>query len=171
MSCQANFGASSSNKLKFKGKSNLMKELQRTASFWAYNTVCTSGNSKAQNVLEDFIATKYFGDPKDPDSMGYAEQLVRGLGPFAALYEDPIEGNVTSAAGAFPQLTLKRDFHCQSEVIVCSAKPNDEGINMAVLCCLKSTQQQKPAFAKQHFQKCKNGGTEWSESPCVGSTL
>jgi len=133
MSRQANLGASG-NKLKFKGKSNLMKELQRTASFWAYNTVHTSGNSKAQNVLEELVAKKYFGDPKDPDSMGYAEQLVRGLGPFASMYEDPIEGTVTAAAGALPQLTLKRDFHCQLEIITCSSNPNDEGINMAVLC-------------------------------------
>ena len=87
MSRQSNAGAASSNKLKFKGKSILMKELQRTASFWSYNTVLSSGNSMAQNAIEDLVAKKYFGDPKDEDSMGYAEQLVRGLNAFASMYE------------------------------------------------------------------------------------
>ena len=49
-------------------------------------------------------------------------------------YEGDGDDNPTSLhGGGLPQLTMKRDFHCSSEVIVTSTNPNDEGINMAVL--------------------------------------
>ena len=126
-----------SNKLKFKGKSTIMKELQRTASFWAYNTVHTSGNSKAQNAIKELVSKRYFGDPKDKDSMGYAEQLVKGLNAFASMYEPRLDHDdelrTTMPAMGLDCLTMRRQFHCSSDLIVCSANPNDEGINMAVL--------------------------------------
>ena len=127
-----------SNKLKFKGKSTIMKELQRTASFWAYNTVHTSGNSKAQNAIEELVAKRYFGDPSDKDSMGYAEQLVNGLNAFASMYDPQFEVEELTATApgggtGLRRLTMRSQFHCSSDLIVCSQNPNDEGINMAVL--------------------------------------
>ena len=135
MSCQSN----ASNKLKFKGKSTIMNALQRTASFWAYNTVHTLGNSNAQNAIKELVAKQYFGDPSNKDSMGYAEQLVKEfLNAFASMYEPQFEVEELTAQpaagmGILQRLTMRRQFHCSSDLIACRSNPNDKRINMAVL--------------------------------------
>lgn len=62
-----------------------MKELQRTIAFKAYNTVLNSGNSKIGKWLHAQIHELYFGNENDTDSIGYADQLLKGLGPFAPI--------------------------------------------------------------------------------------
>lgn len=118
----------SSKKIQFVGKTALMKELQRTVAFRAYNSVLTSGNSKGAKALQANAHQLYFGNENDEDSLGYAEQLVEGMGAFAPLFEkeeDIAKGTIT--------LTLKKIFHCLPDKIIVSKVPKDKGINMAVL--------------------------------------
>jgi hypothetical protein len=118
----------SSKKILFVGKTTLMKELQRTVAFRAYNSVLTSGNSKGAKALQANAHQLYFGNENDEDSLGYAEQLVEGMNAFAPLFEkeeDIAKGTIT--------LTLKKIFHCLPDKIIVSKVPKDKGINMAVL--------------------------------------
>ena len=57
-------------KIQFTGKVTVMKELQRTLSFKAYNTVLESGNSQTGKWLQDQAHTLYFGDKENQDSIG-----------------------------------------------------------------------------------------------------
>lgn len=105
-----------------------MKELQRTAAFRAYNDAFALGDSMEETHLKVFLKARFFGNQSDPDSIGYAEQLVKGLGVYGPIYEDQedfAKGNV--------RLRMKRMFHCLPKDIVCSSKRDDSGINMAVL--------------------------------------
>jgi hypothetical protein len=71
---------------------------------------------------------KYFGKSNDPDSIGCAKQLVKGINAFSNLYdqgEDLAKGNIT--------LIMKSIYHCQDDVIVSSEVPKDKEINMAIL--------------------------------------
>ena len=63
------------------------KELQGFAAFVAYQNCHESGGSVTRAVLESSIGKRYFGDPRDPDSIGLAEELVEGTGVFSALYD------------------------------------------------------------------------------------
>lgn len=115
-------------KIQFAGKVTLMKELQRTLSFKAYTTVLESGGSQTLKWLHDQSHSLYFGDENNQDSIGYAEQMLRGFGPFSPMFErgaDIAKGSIT--------LTMKRIFHCMPDDIIVSQSPNDKGINMAVL--------------------------------------
>lgn len=117
-----------SKKIQFAGKTVLMKELQRTISFRAYNTILASGNSKGTKDLMNKAHELYFGKRNDDDSVGYAEQLMKGMNAFAPLFEkeeDLGKGNI--------MLIMKSMFHCTQEKIVVSTHPKDKGINMAVL--------------------------------------
>jgi len=117
-----------SKKMQFAGKTVLMKELQRTISFRAYDTISASGNSKGIKDLMNKAHELYFGKSNDEDSVGYAEQLMKGMNAFAPLFEkeeDLGKGNTT--------LIMKSIFHCTQEKIVVSTHPKDKGINMAVL--------------------------------------
>jgi hypothetical protein len=69
-------------KIIFAGKGALMKELQRTIAFKAYNTILSSGITLHKQLYD-----LYFGDDKNEDSVGYAEQLLRGFGPFSAMFD------------------------------------------------------------------------------------
>lgn len=116
-----------SGKIHFAGKESLMKELQRTVAFLAYNTVLKSGVSKTAKALQDNVHALYFGD-QSPDTIGLAEQLLRGMGAFAPLFDQEIDqanGNVV--------LKMKKIYHLTDETIIVSNNPRDKGINMAVL--------------------------------------
>lgn len=105
-----------------------MKELQRTVAFRAYNSVLTSGNSKSVKELQAKAHALYFGNPRDEDSMGYAEQLCCGMSSFSAMFdkeEDLVKGTI--------KLVMKKVYHCLPDTIVVSTNPRDKGINMAVL--------------------------------------
>ena len=115
-------------KIQFTGKVTIMKELQRTLSFKAYNTVLESGGSQTGKWRQDQAHTLYFGDKKNQGSIGYAEQMLRGFGPFSPMFEpgaDIAKGSIS--------LTMKRIYHCMPNDIIVSKSPNDKGINMAVL--------------------------------------
>ena len=74
-------------KIVFAGKGALMKELQRTIAFKAYNTILTSGITNTGKILHKQLYDLYFGDDNNEDSVGYAEQLLRGFGPFSAMFD------------------------------------------------------------------------------------
>ena len=76
----------SQGRIAFKGKATLMKELQRTIAFRCYNDLLTSGGSKSQKELKSIAHRKYFGNPNDTDSLGYAAQLNSGVNSFAVLF-------------------------------------------------------------------------------------
>ncbi|KAI2493281.1 hypothetical protein MHU86_21278 [Fragilaria crotonensis] len=49
--------------------------------------------------MENQMEEHYFGDPTDSDSIGLADQLVRGLGIFAGLYnEEFLQNSVVGAS-------------------------------------------------------------------------
>jgi len=72
--------------INFVGGGKVMKELQRTAAFQAYNDILLSGNSAFQRQQYDAAAEKYFGIPGNPDKLGYVHQLLRGAGPFEPMF-------------------------------------------------------------------------------------
>ena len=72
----------------FIGGAAVHKELQGFAAFVAYQNCHESGGSVTRAMLESSIGKQYFGDPRDPDSIGLAEQLVEGTGVFSALLYD-----------------------------------------------------------------------------------
>jgi hypothetical protein len=91
----------SNGKIQFVGKTALMKELQRTIAFRAYNSLLSSGDSKSAKELQAKTHTLYFGNPRDEDSMGYAEQLCCGMGCFSAMFdkeEDLAKGTIKLVA-------------------------------------------------------------------------
>ena len=105
-----------------------MKELQRTVAFRAYNTILNSGASKSVKTLQADIHNLYFGDASNPDSIGYAEQLLKGIGAFGPMFEkneDNGNGQVS--------LTMKRVYHHMSDNIKVSMVPSDDGITRRVL--------------------------------------
>lgn len=119
---------SASNKIQFTGNSTLMKELQRTLSFLAYNTLLKSGESMSTKKLQDNALLLYFGDLNNPDSMGYAEQLMKGFGPFSAMFEESVD-----VSKGTRRLKMKSIYHCLSNDIFVSTDPQDKGISMPVL--------------------------------------
>jgi hypothetical protein len=125
-------------KIQFAGKESLMKELQRTVAFLAYNTVLKSGVSKTTKVLQDNVHALYFGD-SNPDSISYTEQLLRGMGAFSPMFDqemDQANGNVV--------LKMKKMYHLMDDTIIVSNNPKDKGIkNMAVLASKRLSNQVK----------------------------
>jgi hypothetical protein len=52
----------------------------------AYQNCHESRGSDTRAMLESSIGKQYFGDQRDPDSIGLAKQLVEGTGVFRSLY-------------------------------------------------------------------------------------
>ena len=73
-------------------------------------------------AIDKSVELLYVGDPADDESMGLAEQLVRGIGQFAGLYNAEDMATVTSSAGAGGMdafrrsggtvLVIKPELHC-----------------------------------------------------------
>ena len=116
-----------SGKIQFAGKESLMKELQRTVAFLAYNSVLSSGVSKTVKVLHDKVHSMYFGDV-DPDTIGLVDQLLKGMGPFSPMFEEEVD-----QVNGTRVLKLKKEYHLLEESIIVSDHPRDKGINMEVL--------------------------------------
>ena len=72
---------------KFSGTSKLHKELQGVAAFAAYEKCC-KGDAMTVTAIENSMEMQYFGDPADDDSIGLADQLVRGLDMFGGLFKE-----------------------------------------------------------------------------------
>ena len=136
-------------KIKFKGKSIVMKELQRTVSFRAYNDVVASGSSMPLKQLYAKAHQLYFGSPNNPDSIGYAEQMLKGVNAFSHMFDRSggDEQDVLPAQGRAGGvvLTMKSHFHCRDDVITSNGPHKEHGINMDVLCY-------KSLTAKDHLE-------------------
>lgn len=116
-------------KVQFCGNQTLMKKLQRTVAFCAYNTLLTSGTSQTVKSLQVNIHKLYFGDDADPDSIGYYQQLLEGCSSFTPLFDKQIqEGDNHSV-----RLRMKQHFHCLDVDIFVSTQPWDKGISASVL--------------------------------------
>ncbi|KAG7355769.1 hypothetical protein IV203_000455 [Nitzschia inconspicua] len=123
-----------SSRIQFKGKSAIMKELQRTIAFRCYNhVVLTSGNCKGTKKLQAKVHELYFGrSNNDDDNIGFSyQQCMDGTMAFASLY-DRTQQDV--ARGTTTTLSLKQYLHCTQETIIVSTNAKDQGINAAVLC-------------------------------------
>jgi hypothetical protein len=70
----------------FIGGAAVQKELQGLAAFVAYQDVVNRGASMTKGALEQVMGDAFFGDPTDSDSIGLAEQVVKGIGVFRGLY-------------------------------------------------------------------------------------
>jgi hypothetical protein len=79
---------------KFSGTSKFHKELQGVVAFAAYEKCCKS-DAMTVTAIENNMEMLYFGDPADDDSIGLADQLVRGLGMFAGLFKEEERSTVT----------------------------------------------------------------------------
>jgi hypothetical protein len=73
--------------LKFVGGTKLMKELQKTLYFAAYDTIVSSGNSITEKKQKELLAEAIIGDG-NPDVMTLTEQMVSGINQFTHLYEN-----------------------------------------------------------------------------------
>lgn len=120
--------SSKSGKIQFKGKSVIMKELQRCIAFRCYNEVLTSGNSKSNKELQTKMHSLYFGKANDEDNVSYSQQMLLGSQTFKPLFEV-----ATDVARGTTTLVMKSCFHCTDETIVVSSNNRDKGINAAVL--------------------------------------
>ena len=63
----------------FSGNSKLHKEMQGVAAIVAYDQCC-KGETMTEKAIDAKMEMLYCGDPLDDDSIGLAEQLVKGLG-------------------------------------------------------------------------------------------
>ena len=84
---------------KFSGSSRVHKELQFLAAFVAYDAT-NKRKTMSSTAIDKTVELLYVGDPTDDESMDLAEQLVRGIGQFACLYNTEDMTTVTSSAGA-----------------------------------------------------------------------
>lgn len=83
---------------KFSGSAKVLKELQGLASFVSYEACFQQGTSMTTVSMENSMEAQYFGDPTDSDSIGLADQLVKGVGIFAGLYsEELLQSSVTTS--------------------------------------------------------------------------
>jgi hypothetical protein len=62
----------------FIGGATLQKELQGFAGLLAYQECFRKVTSTTKALLEKSMGEQYFGNSKDPDSIGLAEQLILG---------------------------------------------------------------------------------------------
>ena len=110
-----------SNKHTFPGGTLLHKELQGFAAFVAYQGCHQGGTSVTKALLEASVADQFFGDPNNPDSIGLAEQLVRGVGVFSSLYERRAVSHSPSPTHECHQritsLVLKPSLRCLGQQI------------------------------------------------------
>jgi hypothetical protein len=100
----------------FIGGAAVHKELQGFAAFVAYQGCHQSGASVTNATLKQSVADQYFGDNKDPDSIGLAEQLVSGEGIFRSLYTQSSSLNplhtTTNEPSSSTTLVMKPSLHC-----------------------------------------------------------
>ena len=73
--------------LKFVGASKLMKELQKTVFFAAYDSIFSSGNSITEKQQKQLLRDSILGTG-NPNYVSLPEQMVAGINQFAGLYED-----------------------------------------------------------------------------------
>jgi hypothetical protein len=135
---------------KFIGGAFLQKELQGFAGFLAYQECFRRGTSSTKGTLEASLGEQFFGNPNDADSIGLAEQLVKGVGVFAGLYiiEEPdtaplLVTDVRANQSPLPTFVLKPELHCLGgDKRVAVGVPN--GINLSLLYSrsLRSTASQ-----------------------------
>ena len=110
--------ATNKSTIKFKGKSPIMKELQKLISFRAYEDVFASGKSDKATALYLKCHELYHGKSDDGDSMGYAEQFVNGVPMFAPIFDKDVNQQEGTAV-----LAMKEIFHCLPNVrIIVSSK-------------------------------------------------
>jgi hypothetical protein len=69
-----------SNKNKFVSGAAVQKELQGFAAFVAYQDIVNRGDSMTKGAQEQLLGEVFFGDPTNSDSIGLAEQVVKGIG-------------------------------------------------------------------------------------------
>jgi hypothetical protein len=111
----------SSKQQAFLGGTVVHKELRGFAAFVAYQGSHQSGGSVTKAMLEASIGQQYFGDAKNHDSIGLAEQLVRGMGIFSSLYENcsPNTGFLTpTSRPSTSSLKMKQLLHCMGVQVV-----------------------------------------------------
>ena len=84
---------------KFSGSSRIQKEVQCLAAFAVYDAT-NKRKKMSSTAIDKSVELMYVGDPADDKSMGLAEQLVRGFGQFAGLYNAEDMATVTASAGA-----------------------------------------------------------------------
>ena len=91
---------------KFSGSAKVLKELQGLAGFVSYETCFRQGSSMTTTSMENMMEAQYFGDPADNDSIGLADQLVKGLGLFAGIYnQELLQSSVTAGSSSDPSAT------------------------------------------------------------------
>ena len=73
--------------IKFDAGPNLMKELQRTLFFAAYEDIYFCGKPLKGPKQKAAVYQKCFGDGK-PDTVSYAKQFVHSINQFSSLYDD-----------------------------------------------------------------------------------
>ena len=131
--------------LKFVGGTKLMKELQKTLFFAAYDTVVSSGNSITEKRQKELLAEAIIGNG-NPDVMTLTEQMATGINQFAHLYENidvPIndDKNASSSSGnnngtLSPTKILKECYFPQTsnggKISIYANVPN--GITKGLLC-------------------------------------
>ena len=129
---------------KFIGGSLLQKELQGIAAFSAYAEIHRRGDSVTHAMQYSMIGELYFGNPSDPDSIGSAEQLVKGLGVFRGLYatlsDDEALAYNQQGAGVTDKnvhsglLVLKPELHCLGPLTtILSTGRSRDGISLPLL--------------------------------------
>jgi hypothetical protein len=79
---------------KFSGTSKLHKELQCVVAFAAYKECCESG-AMTVTAIKNSMEILYVNDPADDDSIGLADQLIRGRGMCAGLFKEEERKTVT----------------------------------------------------------------------------
>ena len=85
---------------KFSGSAKVLKEFQGLAGFVSYEACFCQGSSMTTASMENMMEAQYFGDPADDDSIGLADQLVKGLGMFAGICnEELLQTSVTGTSG------------------------------------------------------------------------
>ncbi|KAG7361458.1 hypothetical protein IV203_036559 [Nitzschia inconspicua] len=153
-----------SSRIHFKGKSAIMKEMQRTIAFRCYNhVVLTSGNCKGTKKLQAKVHELYFGRNNDDDNIGFYQQCMDGTMAFASLYDrtqDVTRGGTTTT------LTLKQYLHCTEETIIVSTNAKDQGINAAVLCS-KGTSNRAVLTARRIWDLANQVEQNWKKALAI----
>ena len=129
--------------LKFVGGTKLMKELQKTLFFAAYDAVVSSGNSITEKRQKELLAKAIIGNGNS-DVMTLTEQMATGINQFAHLYENvnvPINDDKNASNSGndgtlSPRKILRDCYFPQTsyggKVLIYANMP--KGITKALLC-------------------------------------
>ncbi len=129
--------------LKFVGGTKLMKELQKTLFFAAYDAIVSSGNSITEKRQKELLAEAIIGNGNS-DVMTLTEQMATGINQFAHLYENvnvPINDDKNASSSGnngtlSPRKILRDCYFPQTsdggKVLIYANMPN--GITKALLC-------------------------------------